>query len=552
MVAVAVPGSASAVIPAGNLVLNPGAEAGAGGNGDPIIRPIPNWTPTGNFTVINYGTAGAPTTADSTAIGGGSHLFYGGPSNSLSTASQSIDVSGASTEINAGGVRANLNAYIGGYFNQEDSGKVDAIFKNAGGTELGRLTIGPVTSSDRGTATKVLYRNGAGVVPANTRSITVVLTSIKGPDAGTYNDGFIDNVNVTLAAAAVSQQSPGNLLLNPGAEAGSGSQDGTQVVPTPDWLTTSNFTVLNYGGTTGGDPQLTAADSAAINGGSRFFAGGPDNSVSTASQDVPVSARASGIDAGTLRASLSAYVGGWKTQQDSGKVDAIFKNAAGTELGRITVGPVTASARANQTALLLRATTGAIPASTRTVTVLITATKEPGVGTYNDGYVDNVSLTLSPGTDAVQPTTVQVAKAISWGSGAGCTQAMGTADFGQRAGGSNSRLSGTPFRGCVTSNAAGWSVSVSQGQQLTAGAQAIPKSSLKLIVGPVSGATLSDSSCADAGGTSTSGCALNPGGAFLSGGTLGGGSFQYSYSLAVPLAQPAGSYGGTVTFTASN
>ena len=50
-------------------------------------------------------------------------------------------------------------------------------------------------------------------------------------------------VAVSTGAAVPS----GNLLVNPGAEAGAGSPDSSQIVPPPGWTVESNFTVVRTG-----------------------------------------------------------------------------------------------------------------------------------------------------------------------------------------------------------------------------------------------------------------------------------------------------------------
>jgi hypothetical protein len=62
----ALPGPASAVTGAPNLIKNPGAESGPG-SGDGSTVAVPNWTvPSGGtFTAVKYGaTGGFPTASD--------------------------------------------------------------------------------------------------------------------------------------------------------------------------------------------------------------------------------------------------------------------------------------------------------------------------------------------------------------------------------------------------------------------------------------------------------------------------------------------------------
>jgi hypothetical protein len=203
----------------------------------------------------------------------------------------------------------------------------------------------------------------------------------------------------------------GNLIVNGNAESGTGSSDSstTAPVPIPGWTTTTNLTEHTY------DPAGSAAfpdvnASAAIGGANQFFAGGPangsaGNTVETATQDVAVSTAAAEIDAGGVTATLSADLGGFSTQGDNAALTATFLGSAGEQLGTLSIGPVTAADRDNTTQLLPRSGSGTVPPRTRTVRVVLTATKTDG--SYSDAYADNLSLTLagSSGSPPPPPTT---------------------------------------------------------------------------------------------------------------------------------------------------
>lgn len=208
--------------------------------------------------------------------------------------------------------------------------------------------------------------------------------------------GFLLASGGASASAAVPS---GNLIVNGGAEVGTGSSDAatTAPVPIPGWTTTPNLTEHTYDPAGSANfPDVNA--SAAIGGGTQFFAGGPangaGNSVETATQSVDVSTDAGAIDAGGVAATLSADLGGFASQEDQAKVDATLLGSAGQQLGAITVGPVTAEDRGNTTKLLPRTATITLPQGTRSIRVTLTATKFAGA--YNDAYADNVSLSLVP------------------------------------------------------------------------------------------------------------------------------------------------------------
>ncbi len=188
---------ASADVPVGNLLANPGAEAVPGTANDSDIVPPPGWTVESNFTAIRYGAEpGFPTVATGVAVGGGANFFAGGPSNAASAATQTVDVSVAAAEIDAGGVPATLSALLGGWEGQTDHATVAATFLNAAGAPLGTLSLQTVTAAERNSQTTLLRRSVSGAVPRATRRIAVRIDAVR--DAGSYNDGYIDNVSLVL------------------------------------------------------------------------------------------------------------------------------------------------------------------------------------------------------------------------------------------------------------------------------------------------------------------------------------------------------------------
>jgi hypothetical protein len=227
---------------------------------------------------------------------------------------------------------------------------------------------------------------------------------------------------VNGGAAAQAAVPSGNLIVNGGAEVGTGSSDSatTAPAPIPGWTTTSNFTEHTY------DPAGSAnfpdaSASAAIAGGTQFFAGGPangaGNSVETATQTVEVSSGAAEIDAGGVVATLSADLGGFASQEDQAQVAATFLGAAGQQLGDLTIGPVTAEDRGDTTKLLPRTGSLTVPRGTRAIRVTMTATKFAGA--YNDAYLDNISLSLTsaPAGGELPPPVIGKAVDVSLVSG---------------------------------------------------------------------------------------------------------------------------------------
>jgi hypothetical protein len=176
-----------------------------------------------------------------------------------------------------------------------------------------------------------------------------------------------------------------------------GASNDTSILAVPGWTTAGNFTTVQYA--TGlGFP--TASDPGPATRGSNFFAGGPNNGSSSASQSVDASNIAAQIDTGTLSFVLSGYLGGFINQGDNATFVANFLSATSNTLGTATIGPVSVADRSSATGLLLRTTAGTIPVGTRSITFNLQMTRL--AGDYNDGYADNLSFVASgvpePGT----------------------------------------------------------------------------------------------------------------------------------------------------------
>jgi hypothetical protein len=192
---------AGAAVPSGNLVVNPGAEAGTGASDSSTQLPLPGWTVESTFTAVKYGAPDFLTFEDAERLRGGANFFAGGPGGEVSAASQVIDVSGAAAEIDAGKVRASFSALIGGYASQEDSATVSATPLNA--SDLGiapATTLGPVNSTERASTSNLLPRSTSFAVPAGTRKLSVRITATR--SSGSYNDGYIDNVNLSFGGGS--------------------------------------------------------------------------------------------------------------------------------------------------------------------------------------------------------------------------------------------------------------------------------------------------------------------------------------------------------------
>jgi YVTN family beta-propeller protein len=195
--------------PGANLLLNPGAQAGAYSAQGWDAVTIPGWRVTGGLpTVVRYGTTRFPrVTGHGPAVRGG-QLFAGG-AGGTARLEQVI-------RLRAGGTRTRyrLAGYLGG--SKHNAAAVTAAFLSASGQTLGHATIGPFG----GTTAKVTqaHRAAAGTLPAGTATVRVTLVlstthkNYDGPNAPLtgYNYSAADGLDFQ-----VSTQAPRPVLTRP-------------------------------------------------------------------------------------------------------------------------------------------------------------------------------------------------------------------------------------------------------------------------------------------------------------------------------------------------
>src|SRR5438105_7334874 len=176
-----------------------------------------------------------------------------------------------------------------------------------------------------------------------------------------------------------------NLVRNPGAEAAAGAPNLVYSPAIPDWVTTPNFTAVQYA-------AANAPSKLDDTVGNNFFAGGPKNEHSTATQSVDLAPWAAQIDAGSVAVDFSALIGGTAGQEDGGVATASFRDVGGNELSNVQLVGPGATGRHGESMLLEREKIGAVPKGSRSAVIVLDAKRQGG--TYNDGYFDNVSLKL--------------------------------------------------------------------------------------------------------------------------------------------------------------
>ena len=183
-----------------------------------------------------------------------------------------------------------------------------------------------------------------------------------------------------------------NLIINGYAEAGPGSPTGGVVRSIPGWTSSGNFTAVQYGAVEPGGAFPTPTDPGPEDRGSNFFAGGPNNASSAASQHIDVSIGAGTIDGVGATFNLSGFLGGFENQRDNAVLTAIFLSSGNAILGNAMIGPVSNSDRQNASGLLYREMTSVVPFGTRSISISLQMTRLDGA--YNDAYADNLSLVL--------------------------------------------------------------------------------------------------------------------------------------------------------------
>ena len=179
-----------------NLLRNPGAEDSFPDFLDlNAVVPIPGWTLTGNFTAADYRAADFLMGPEGDRISGGASFFSGGPASPLSTATQVVDATAFSTEVDAGRAIAHFEAWMGGYDVGGDNASAVATFLDAGLNPLGALNLLPVSGTSRGIS-KMVFRDASGPVPPGARFIQAMLISQR--LEGNYNDGYFDKIGLSL------------------------------------------------------------------------------------------------------------------------------------------------------------------------------------------------------------------------------------------------------------------------------------------------------------------------------------------------------------------
>ncbi len=189
-----------------------------------------------------------------------------------------------------------------------------------------------------------------------------------------------------------------NLITNGNAEAGPGAANGGIIEPIPGWTRQGPIDVIRYSPANSGG-YISPTDPGPADRGKNYFWGGSDNSqnlgssaVTSMTQTIDLTTAAALFAQGNVHFTLSAWLGGYLGQDDSGKLTVEFVSLTGQTLSTASVGPVLAKDRGNTYGLVQRSTDGAVPAGTIKVNVKLTITRFGG--SDNDGSADDLSLVL--------------------------------------------------------------------------------------------------------------------------------------------------------------
>jgi YVTN family beta-propeller protein len=202
---IAAPAHAATGPKSANLLLNPGAQAGAFSVQGWDAVTIPGWRITSGLpTVVRYGTRGFADMPATPGGGLGQQLFAGG-AGGTARLSQTVSLRAPSGRLEPAGTRYTLSALLGG--TASSAASVTVRLLTAKGRVAAVRTLGPV-GYRRGAV--LAARSATGVLPQGVAraEITLVLATslsdIDGPDAPQvgYDRAVADNLSFRLSRPA--------------------------------------------------------------------------------------------------------------------------------------------------------------------------------------------------------------------------------------------------------------------------------------------------------------------------------------------------------------
>jgi hypothetical protein len=325
--------------------------------------------------VVPYSDIGGLEPAVSCVIGGGP-----GPSscppfgagryvNNLGETAlvQRIDLRGNSAQFTpSGSLRLRTTSFLGGAANTPDVTALQITFRDSLLNVISATPLqGPITPALRNDETVLLANEGEHTVPPGTAFAEVLLLLDDVCCSGTT--AYADRLDVRLVAAKLPTPLPLGINLVANGSFEMGSLPGSPLVldDVQSWL--GSFVAQSQVQQYGSSANLPNSSFGPMNGlgGNvlRDFEG--DGGLH---QRFDLAGNAIQVDLGQVQGHLSAWLGGHSTDQDSAQVSLTFLNTFGAPLGSLlSIGPVTAADRANQTTLLPRQTSFSVPPGTRSM-----------------------------------------------------------------------------------------------------------------------------------------------------------------------------------------
>ncbi len=150
-------------------------------------------------SVLSYGSSSAvPGTAFAAGAGLGGQVLQDGSGDA--GLFQVIDLRGNKSGVDAGHLRAYVQAWLGGFADIQDNARVEIRCLNANGVQVGGAggfrVLGPVTSAERGNQTTLLLRTDEFAVPVGTADIEVQILMDNACCGGAF--GLVDDVRIVL------------------------------------------------------------------------------------------------------------------------------------------------------------------------------------------------------------------------------------------------------------------------------------------------------------------------------------------------------------------
>ncbi len=169
------------------------------GSSDGGVVPVPGWTTTGTFTVVQYGASGfPPPRAD-----GGANFFAGGPA-SPSSAQQSIDLRSARKAVDAGRV----DVRVGGLVRTPPGGAAALVLVMLDSRRRSLSLRNIRGKAGSGAFERIAERLP---IPPLARRLKIKMVA-RAPSTG-YNDASFDNVSLKLAQRSTPRPERGKTIL---------------------------------------------------------------------------------------------------------------------------------------------------------------------------------------------------------------------------------------------------------------------------------------------------------------------------------------------------